>query len=165
MLLVRKWPQGFHATFSQHAAAYRHTILYYNLLFTIVLPLLVLFFVGWFAPYFELPPVFTICLVISAVAQYIVTIIPETGGWKTRWHRIITAISALLILPALTVLLFAPSLSFVGRLIVLVGLFVMLGILVFAVIVNGKHRYLLWLQAGYYTAFLMPILLVAYAGL
>lgn len=41
----------------------------------------------------------------------------------------------------------------------------MLGILVFAVIVNGKHRYLLWLQAGYYTAFLMPILLVAYAGL
>lgn len=163
LFLVVRWPQGKHVTFSQHAAAYGHTVLYYNLLFTIVLPLLVLFFAGWFAPKFELPALFTFCVAASATAQYVVTLIPETGGWKTRWHRIITAMSVLLLLPAMTLLLDSPSISFVGGVTVAVGLAVMVGIMAYIAVVKGRHAYLLFFQAGYYAAFLAPILLLAYA--
>lgn len=49
-VLVRVWPQGTHKTFSQHAAAHRQAIVYYVVLFSVVLPLLLLFFLGWFVP-------------------------------------------------------------------------------------------------------------------
>lgn len=163
--LVVRWPQGKHVTFSLHAAAYRHTVLYYNLLFTIVLPLLVLFFAGWFGPYFGLSPWFTVFVVASSVAQYIVTLIPETGGWKTRWHRAITALSALCLLPALALVLATPSLSLAARLLTLASLIAMVGIIGYLALIGGRHKYLLFFQAGYYAAFFVPVLLVAYAGI
>lgn len=43
-LVVVKWPRSRHFTFSQHVAVSKQSILYYVGLFTVVLPLLVLFF-------------------------------------------------------------------------------------------------------------------------
>lgn len=163
LFLVMRWPQGKHATFSQHAAAYRHTVVYYNLLFTIVLPLLLLFFAGWFAPYFGLSVWFTVFLFASAICQYIVTLIPETGGWKTQWHRYITFSSVLLLFPALILMIFSPTFNLASKLVMCVALGAMLGIVVYIAAVRGQHKALLLFQAGYYAAFFIPILLVAYA--
>lgn len=162
--LAVKWPQGKHMTFSQHAAAYKHTILYYNLLFTITLPLLVLFFAGWFAPQFGLSVWFTACMVVSAALQYVVTLVPETGGRKTQWHRAITGVSVLLLLPALAMLYFSDSVSHAGKLLIATSLTAMVTILIYLTAINGKHKFLLIFQAGYYAAFFAPVLLLAYAG-
>ena len=162
--LVVKWPQGKHTTFSQHAAAHKHTILYYNLLFTIVLPLLLLFFIGWFVPEFGMSPWFMYFLVPACVAQYVVTVIPETGGWKTAWHRVITFTSVLLLLLALSTMVLSPAFSTASKAFMLASLVAMAGIISFVAFRNGQHKYLLYFQAGYYAAFFMPVLLVAYAG-
>lgn len=164
IFLVTKWPQGKHTTFSQHAAAHKHTILYYNLLFTIVLPLLLLFFIGWFVPEFSMTPWFMYFLLPATIAQYVVTVIPETGGWKTKWHRAITFISVLLLLPALVLMFVSPAFTPASKVFMLVSLLAMAGIIALLAFRNGKHKYLLYLQAGYYAAFFMPVLLVAYAG-
>src|SRR5438309_2128314 len=67
--LLRKWPQGKHMTFSQHAAQHRSAIIYYFLFFTLLLPLLLLFFIGWFAPTFHLSPLFSIFIIIATLFQ------------------------------------------------------------------------------------------------
>src|SRR3989338_646055 len=48
IFLVICWPQNHSKTFSQHAAAHNTSTVYYILLFTAVIPLLSVFFFGWF---------------------------------------------------------------------------------------------------------------------
>ena len=46
VFLVMHWPQNHAKTFSQHAAAHNTSTVYYILLFTVVIPLLSVFFFG-----------------------------------------------------------------------------------------------------------------------
>jgi hypothetical protein len=162
LFLVLRWPQGTHKTFSQHAAAQRRTVLYYMVLFTVALPLLLLFFVDWFAPAFRLSPWFLAFIVASAALQYAVTIIPETGGWRTTVHRFLTFWSALFLLPPLLFVLFSHAVGPAGRWVALLGLLVMAGIMGVFAFSRGNHRYVLFLQAGYYAAFFTVVLFATY---
>lgn len=160
--LVTKWPQSKHMTFSQHAAAYRHTILYYIALFSIVLPLLVLFFVGWFVPAFHLSVWFSLCIVVSSLAQFACTLIPEVGGRKTQYHQLLAGVSAILLLPPIALLLMTGNLSLLGKSVVAFGLLIMFAVVGVISLNANKKQHLLWLQASYFAAFLLPILLVSY---
>lgn len=55
MTLVVRWPLGVKKTFSQHAAVRLSLRIYYSVIFGITLPLLLVFFVGWFVPVLRLP--------------------------------------------------------------------------------------------------------------
>lgn len=157
-----KWPEGKHLSFSQHVAKAKHRIIYYNLLFTIALPLLLIFFLGWLMPTLKLSVWFGFFIVMSSVAQYACTIIPEVGGWKSRHHRLLAGISALLLLPAQAILIFADNIEPVHKLLVLTGMLTMLGIILTVVKEKGYHSHLLILQSAYFAAFFIPILFIAY---
>jgi hypothetical protein len=162
LFLVLKWPQGKHATFSAHAAAQQHTIFYYNFLFAAVLPPLVLFFIIWFVPTFHLPTSFLFFLILSSVLQYIVTIIPEVGGWRSTVHRSLAFLSAIFLLPPMVFIIFSENIGLIGRTTAFWGFIVMLTIAGLVVIRRTKQKYLLYLQIGYFAAFFSAILAASY---
>lgn len=160
--LAVKWPQGKHATFSQHAAAQKFTVLYYILLFSVTLPILIAFFVGWFVPYFNVSIWFSVCIIASAITQLACTLVPEVGGRKTTYHRLLAGTSALLLLPPLAFILAADSIPAIGRYITLTSLLIMVAIVATLAVRKNKRSYNLLLQIGYFGAFFAAILYVSY---
>ena len=162
-VVVIKWPQGKHLTFSQHVAKQKESIVYYTLLFSIVLPLLLLFFIGWFTPTFKLNPWFNVLLIVSSITQLSCTLIPEVGGWKTQYHRALAGISAICLVPALLFVVVANQVSMTGRVLSAVGVLAMLSIAAIVAKNNGKHSHFLILQSAYFAAFFIPILVISYS--
>lgn len=160
---VYRWPAARHLTFSQRVALQRESILYYISLFTLVLPVLLIFIIGWFVPYFQLSVWFTIFVTIGAVLQYIGTLIPEVGGWRTKVHRFIYGISALSLLPPLFMLLFANSVTTIDKFVVVLGLTAMIGLVIFANITKKDRYEVSYIhQSIYYAGFFIPILSISY---
>lgn len=160
--VVIHWPKDRHATFSQHVAVRTQSIIYYVALFAIVLPLLTLFFINWFVPTFQVSPWFTILVIASSTAQIACTLIPETGGWRSQYHRALAGISGLLLLPALALLLMSSVLDTTDKILVSVGLSSMVMVLLTVIAKKGMPRNFLLLQAGYFSAFFIPVLYIAY---
>lgn len=162
LFIIWKWPEGKHLTFSQHVAVSKARIVYYVLLFSLVLPLLLLFFARWFVPTFALSPWFMTFMVVASLTQYGCTLIPEVGGLKTQTHRLLAGISALCLVPPLIILATADSVATMGKLLTLGSLFVMTGIIWAVALGRGKHNYFLLLQSGYFVAFFVPVLWISY---
>jgi len=162
VFIVWRWPQGKHLTFSQHVATHQHTIFYYILLFSITLPLLLLFFLKWFVPTFQLSNWFSVFIIASSITQYTCTLIPEVRGWKAKYHRRLAGISALCLLPPLILLLASDSVTIIGKLLTLIDLIVMTAIIYAVIRGKGKHDYFLILQSSYFAAFFIPILFISY---
>ncbi|MDB5179272.1 MAG: hypothetical protein JWN01_1215 [Patescibacteria group bacterium] len=159
--VIWKWPAGTDLTFSQRVARHKTAIAFYIALFTVALPLLTIFFVGWFAPALHLSKWFMGLILTSVIAQYSVTLVPEVGGWKTRYHRATSFVSAACLVPALILAAMSGYVNLSGRLMALTSLAVMLGIMYIITLNKGRHRYLLWLQTGYYVAFFATTLWMA----
>ena len=163
-LLVFRWPQGLDKTFSQHAAAQRFTIWYYFALFLVALPLLMTFVLSWFMPTLRLPGWFGLFVGLAAALQLMVAAIPETGGWKTTWHRSLTYVSSFFLAPAIILLIASPGINNVARLVAALCLAIMLGVAVDNVLGRG-HDHILIGQAAYYGAFFAALLAAAYFNL
>lgn len=157
-----RWPRGRAYTFSQHVAAHRPATLYYIALFSIVLPILLAFFYRWFMPTLKLSPWFGVFVVIVSITQLGCTLIPETGGKKSTYHRALAGISGFCLLPCLIFLLHSPSVAAWEKVITGMSIAVMCGILWTAGRGRGKHPQLLLLQSGYFFAFFVPVLCIAY---
>ncbi len=149
-------------SFSQHAAAYRHTYFYYIGLFFIVLPMLLLFFDKWFVPAFNLSSWFSVFIATSAAAQVIVVLIPESGGRKTLYHQVFAAFSAILLIPALITVLLSEMISSATQIICVINLLIMLSTIAVLVHGKGRHEYLMLLQITYFTLFFIAILTATY---
>jgi hypothetical protein len=162
LFVVYKWSHGTNLTFSQTVAKQKHSIIYYSTLFSIVLPLLLLFFIDWLTPEFQLSVWFSIFIVVSSVTQLFCTFIPEVGGWKTKYHRALAGISALCLIPALLFLIVSNSIGAASRAIAALSLIVMLGIIFVLIKQKGIHTHLLVLQSVYFIAFFAPILTASY---
>lgn len=160
--MIIRWPQGKHATFSQHVAPRRQSIIYYSALFCIVLPILLLFFVGWFTPTFNLPVWFNLFIVASSITQIVCTLIPETGGWKTTYHRMLAGLSATCLIPALLLIAFSNQFDGISRVLAVLGTAAMLGIIITLIRSGGKHSHFLLLQSTYYAVFFIPVLTASY---
>ena len=161
LFTVLRWKGGLHMTFSQHVARARSSTIYYSVLFAVSLPLLYLFFANWFVPEFKLTGWFTVLVAISVVAQFLCTLVPEVGGWKTTVHRLLTGVSVAMLLPIMYVLAGAPTIPSSGKYLAALCLAGMVGILGFAIF-HKNHKFTLLLQAGYYLLFFLPVLYVAY---
>lgn len=162
IIIVLKWPQGRHSTFSQHVAAHKVSIYYYTTLFSIVLPLLLLFFYGWFMPEFRLSPWFGYFIVLSSITQYASTLIPETGGKRSRYHRALAGVSAISLVTALLVILSADSVGLLAKSLTIASISVMVVVVYIIVRGKGKHSHFLLLQSIYFAAFFLPILFISY---
>ena len=162
LFVVRQWPGGLHMTFSQHVARYRVATIYYSLLFVFSLPLLCLFLISWFVPAFHLSGWFTVLAIVSSLFQILCTFIPETGGWKTTVHRILTGISGVLLLPLIVMITLSPYISLSGRWIAALCGTGMVALLFIALRNQKGHRYSLLLQVGYYALFFTAVLYATY---
>jgi len=162
LFVVRRWPRGVSYTFSQHVALRRSSIIYYAALFFVTMPLLVLFFVKWFVPEYNISHWFTVLAVGSAAAQCACTLVPETGGIKSTIHRALAGLSAILLIPALLVLSLQNEVGTLQMIIILLSVAVMTIIAGLVALSGGKHRYFLVLQAVYFAAFFAPILFISY---
>lgn len=162
LLVVRFWSQGLSKTFSQHVATSKKGIVYYTLLFTIVLPLLLVFFIGWFVPTFQLSSWFTVFLVVATTTQYLCTLIPETGGIRSQYHRFLAGLSALALIPVVTMLMTASTVSVFNRTVASVSLLCMVGIIAILVAKRAEHKYFLLLQSLYFAAFFVTVLSMTY---
>jgi hypothetical protein len=161
--LVFKWPKSIHVTFSGHAARNKFTIIYYNILLTTVMALLILFFSSWFVPRFHLSLWFLVCIFISCIFEYLATVVPEIGGWKTTFHRIVTGVSVFFLLPSMVFISLAEHISFLGRITAMVSLSIMVSIIGVVALRRSKQRYHLFLQTGYYLAFFFAIFAATYS--
>ncbi|MFZ1301846.1 MAG: hypothetical protein WAQ27_04725 [Candidatus Microsaccharimonas sp.] len=157
--LVYKWPKGPQKTFSQHAATNKSSVLYYIGLFTAVLPLLAVFFFGWFVNAFDTPFAFSILLIISLVCQYACTFIPEVGK-KALAHQILAGISAVVLIPALVLVARSTAIQPTDVTALIIGITVMGGVLLLAT--TGRVKHALILQAVYFIAFFTPLLIISY---
>lgn len=155
------WPYSTKHTFSQHIARHRSSTIYYCLLFTLFLPLFLSFFIGWFIPHFHLPPVLILCIAFVALTQYICTFIPETTGWKRQWHRVLAGGSAFGLIPIVASLLLLPYLSITILVYCSLTLMILLPI---AFLHPYFHKFgeSYIIQAIYYAAFFIPVLITAY---
>jgi hypothetical protein len=126
------------------------------------MPLLLLFFIKWFIPEFNLSALFTRLVIIASLAQLGCTLVPEIGGAKSTIHRLLAFISAFCLLPALFIIALTSSVDMSGKIISALGCVVMLGIITILVRNKAEHRYLLLLQSAYFLVFFTTILVVTY---
>lgn len=160
--IVIHWPQNKSMTFSQHVAKHKNAILFYIFLFAVGLTLLLLFFFQWFIPTFNVPWVFGFLITISAVTQFLCTLIPETGGLKSNCHRVLAGTSAVLLIPALATLLITVSLSAISKSVVILSFLTMAFIIYLVVKNRGSHKYFLVLQSVYFLVFFISIFVISY---
>jgi len=161
VFVLYRWPQDRHKTFSQHVALRRGSIVYYCLLFVIVLPLLVVFFVGWFTPYFGISIWFNIFVILAAIFQLSCTLVPEIGS-KITTHRSLAGLAALLLSPPLLILLFENGIGFIAKIFVGLGLLTMALCIFLVIKAKGNPRNFLIIQSAYFAAFLLPVLFIGY---
>lgn len=159
VFLIKTWPKDIHHTFSQHAATNKAASTYYIALFAIVLPLLALFLFAWFIPTFNMPSVFFALIALSLACQLTCTLVPEVGRY-VKLHQALAGISGALLLPSLIMCMFASSLNSVDRTVVTICVVIMVAI--FLLVASKRTRYALILQTVYFTAFFVPILVIAY---
>jgi hypothetical protein len=161
--VVWRWPHGKHKTFSQHVAWHKSATLYYFALFAVALPILDLFFVKWFVPTFNINGWFNVFVLTSSAFQIACTLIPETVGWRVRLHQLFAGLSAVLLLPALGLVVTSQHVTTASRVISAATLAIMLGIIGLVKLVRGKHSHLLIFQSAFFVAFFITILYISYA--
>lgn len=161
--VIRKWPYGLHATFSQHVARHKTATIFYTLLFAVTLPLLCAFFVKWFTPQFMLTLWVNVLVIASSIFQLACTMIPEVAGWRTKWHQVLAGISAVLLLPVLGIVALSQQVEAIGRAVAVIGILCIVSVIILAAYLRGKHSRLLLLQSCYFIAFFVPILFVTHA--
>lgn len=161
--VVKFWPEGGSAkTFSQHAASRKSGIIYYILLFTITLPIFAAFFFYWFIPTYKLPVSFGLLIALALGAQYLCTLVPEIGIKRKAIHRGLAFISALGLLLAVAAALLYGSFSLAGSIFLGVGLLIMTYLLAILITTRAQNPKILYIQAGYFAAFFVTILLTVY---
>lgn len=161
IFLVICWPQNHSKTFSQHAAAHNTSTVYYILLFTAVIPLLSVFFFGWFIQNLQLHGIFVVLIAISLVGQYLCTLVPEKGRGILA-HRTLAGISAVALLPALGMIAVNPTIGAVRNMAAYAGLAVMAAVTVLTFFKRTRsHAYAL--QSIYFLGFFIPIVIVVYS--
>jgi len=165
-IILKVWPYGINRTFSQHVARHKASIIYYILLFSIILPLLLLYIFKWFIPTFNPPALFGPLLILASVSQYGCVLAPETSGRKTFIHQMLAFLAADCLLPATVLIALTPVVSSVGRVVAMLSSLLMASIIAIFVKAyvknNGQHRYLLIIQASYFALFFITLLVATY---
>lgn len=163
IFVLYRWPAERHLTFSQRVALQRQSIIYYIILFGVTLPLLLLFLVGWFQPTFKLSLWFNVFIILSSIGQLLATLVPETTGWKVKFHRFISGMSGVLLIPMLVLMLNSDQITAVGKIITLLGIITM-ACVIGMLMINKKETFTPSYihQSIYYAAFFIPILAVSY---
>lgn len=157
-----RWPHDIGKTFSQHVADKMSSRIYYVALFSVSLPLVYLFFANYLVPALALPTSILIVVATSCLAQIGCTLVPETGGIKSKIHVTLAGISALLLPVILLIIMRGGVISVLDRMAVGIGTLLMILIAASLMFRNKIRLPALWLQIGYFALFFAALITAAY---
>jgi hypothetical protein len=157
-ILVKKWPGKPTMTFSQHAAQYRASRLFFAALWLVNTPLFFWFLVLWFPGEFGMPPVFTATAFLMCVGILVAGLVPETTGWKVKVHRFAAFGMATLMAPILGMIAVYGDVPIHIRLIVGVATIYLVYEILILVKNKGQHPNMLVHQCLYIAVYHTAIL-------
>ena len=162
IFLIWRWKGDSSMTFSQHAARYRSSRIYYLVLWAICLPPFTWFLIWWFVPTFHMHWFFTACAWLSSVGLGIAAIIPETVNWKVTVHRLAAFGMAYGMFPMTIMIGLNKNVGLAARIFALGSASLMLAIILFLNHHKRHHSKMLWIQASYVAIFHLSILAATY---
>ena len=148
-------------TFSQHAAQYKSSQIYYLILFLVVVPPFYWYMLYWFAPQFGFYILFKLVITFCAGNLLLAAFIPETVGRRATVHRFAAFSMAYMMLPAVVMIAFKTNLSAPTRIISGFLAAYMLGEIVFLKN-DRRHPKMLIVQGTYVAAFHISIVAATY---
>lgn len=160
--LVRKWRGTYAMSISKHAASAKGA----SMLFAVVLGggsgLFYWWLLQWFTPHLELGAVFGVLLIVTATAQIIVALIPDTIGWRHHVHQKIALTMAACYVPLIYLILASGKVSTFAQIISYICIAYMAVAILLFLFVKKAHNYYLIFQSLYIVSFQIIILSAAY---
>ncbi len=151
-------------TFSQHAAQYKSSQIYYLFLWLVCLPLFYVFMVAWFVPEFSLGWISTLCISLGSLGLAIAATVPETTGWRVTVHRYSAFGQALFLLPVVLIIAVSPEIGNAARLFAGLSTIIMLSEVLLLTYHKRAHPKMLLIQGSYIMAFHLTILIATYTN-
>lgn len=162
IFLIRKWKGNVSMTFSQHAAQYKSSQIYYFVLFAATLPFFSLFLYKWFIPTFKLSFFFGLIAGVGMIGQLIAVIVPETEGKKVPVHRYSAFIMSDCLVPLSIFIATSSNFSKAARILAILTATFQLVQIIILFPTKAYHPKVLYLQASYVAAFHLTILAATY---
>ncbi len=115
--IVRKWPNGRHITFSQHAASNKKASLIFGIAITLETSFYTLFLYRWFIPTFHMGMLFKVLVAIILVLHLMAGLVPETKGLAKKTHRFVAYAATWLFLPTQFILTITSTIPLLARIV------------------------------------------------
>jgi hypothetical protein len=161
--IIIKWPAGIDHTFSQHIAKRSISIVYYIVLFTVVLILLLPFTLKWFSPHFDMSTWFNVFIWVAVICQLLCTFIPEVkDSWLEGAHRLLAFASATAIIPLTLLVALNSNVPDIARIVATVSLILMIYFVIIIGKYKARHPKVLLIQASYFALFFVTLIVATY---
>lgn len=160
-MLVR-WSGDATKTFSQNAARYQSSTVYYAVVWAVSLIFLSLFVFGWFIPTLDLPTAFGVVFGIGVAGQMVAGLVPEIEGWRKVTHVVASSVMYLSTLVFVSMLSFHTTTPPAGRVVSVSALTVMTAIFLSVLLFKRTHRYAVVLQTVHLVCFFGVLLTITY---
>ncbi len=161
LFLILKWKGDVSMSFSQHAAQYKASRLFYIATFLFSLPLLYIFMISWFKEELDLSWLFVFLVTISSISMLIAAVVPETRSWKKKTHRVSAFVMSGSFIP-IVVMIFRGSDISIVKFVAVLTLAYMIGASAITQRSNFYHKKQLLLQAMYVASFHITIVTATY---
>lgn len=161
--MLVKWSGDATKTFSQNAARYQTSTVYYSVVWAVSLILLSLFVFGWFVPTLHLSTAFSIVAGVGVASGMVAALVPETEGWRKVTHLVVSSVMYLSTLIVVGILLLHPATPPAGRIIGIFAFAIMTAIFLSVLLFKHTHRYAAALQTVHLICFFAVLLTITYS--
>jgi hypothetical protein len=163
-VLLKTWPQGKHASISQHAGAQTKTFWVFMVVMTLDNLLLLVFIWKWFVPAIGLRPGFAAIFTLGFLLQATAALIPDRGdGSRASKNHALAAFSMAGVMPLLTLwLALSPHVGTLPRLLSALGTAWMFFSFYLFLFVRRSRKHFLIFQTIFIATFYACILATTY---
>ena len=147
---------------SSHAASAKKVSMVFGLVSALSAIVLILFFMKWFTPTFQLGTIFNLLVIGMLILFGIAGIVPDKKGIKHTVHIWSAVVASVLLLPAMTLIIGSNQISQVARIFTAIALVAMVFIGYQLIKRNRNNSRLLMYEALYFLCFDLSILVVTY---
>lgn len=156
--VLRKTKIDLSHSISHHAARDPKTHLRFAVTMTLGILLFGIFGLGWFAPYFNMPWVFTTIFTLALLLELATAWIPLTHGWKFTAHQVASYGTALLIPVLLAFIALSDTFSTSAVYLSAICTLLILTFIFMFLFVKSQRKYYLTYQTIYVVCFFVGIL-------
>jgi hypothetical protein len=163
LFLIYKWPGNKSMTFSQHAAQYRASRVYYRVFWLSALVPFFWFITTSYANKLGLSVAFDMFAVIATGLLVIAALIAEVGGRRTTIHRLAAFSNAAFLVPLVVLSIMSENISNLARVAGTLVAAYMLYIIYFLTKHKRQHSKMLYMQGSYILIFHVFLLVAFYS--